>query len=299
MPENIRLYLKPYLNYLTFEKRYSHHTVISYENDLNSFFEFAEEMFSVKAPVQVSTVMVRSWMASLKEKKFASKSINRKLSCIKSFYKYLLRMQLVNQNPATTIPSLKVSSRLPVYLEESQMPDLFCKNFFEDNYVGKLEYIILQIFYQTGIRLSELINLKQIHVDKHSTVIKVLGKGNKERLIPINNSLLHEIEYFIQERDKEFSSMSEYLVVNIHGEKLNPRYVYSLVKKHLGRVSTISRKSPHILRHTFATHLTNKGAEINAIKDLLGHSSLAATQVYTHNSIEKLKEVYNQAHPRA
>lgn len=299
MPATSILYLKPYLNYLTFEKRYSHHTVISYENDLTSFFGFAQEIFSIKAPAEVSTVMVRSWMASLKEKKFASKTINRKLSCIKSFYKYLLRMQLANQNPASVIPSLKVSRRLPVYLEENQMPDLFCKDFFDDNYVGKLEYIILQIFYQTGIRLSELINLKQNEVDKHSTVIKVLGKGNKERMIPINNSLLHEIEHFMQERDKEFPSLGEYLVVNRHGEKLNPRYVYSLVKKHLARVSTISRKSPHVLRHTFATHLTNKGAEINAIKELLGHSSLAATQVYTHNSIEKLKEVYNQAHPRA
>lgn len=299
MPATSILYLKPYLNYLTFEKRYSHHTVISYENDLNSFFEFAQDIFSIKDPAEVSTVMVRSWMASLKEKKFSSKTINRKLSCIKSFYKYLQRMQLAKQNPASAIPSLKVSRRLPVYLEENQMPELFCKDFFEDSYIGRLEYIILQIFYQTGIRLSELINLREVQVDKHSTVIKVLGKGNKERLIPINNSLLHEIEYFVHEKNKEFTSSGEYLVVSIHGEKLNPRYVYSLVKKHLGRVSTISRKSPHVLRHTFATHLTNKGAEINAIKELLGHSSLAATQVYTHNSIEKLKEVYNLAHPRA
>lgn len=299
MPEPISFYLKSYLSYLTFEKRYSPHTVISYENDLNSFVEYVQEIFAIVIPGEVTTVMVRSWMATLKEKKYSSKTINRKLSCIKSFYKYLMRMQIVSQNPASDIPSLKINRRLPVFLEEKQMSDLLCKDFFEDNYIGKLEYIILQVFYQTGIRLSELINLKQNQVDKHTNVIKVLGKGNKERLIPVNNSLLSEIEDFINERDKEINKLNDYLFVSYHGQRLNPRYVYSLVKKHLGRVSTISRKSPHILRHTFATHLTNKGAEINAIKELLGHSSLAATQVYTHNSIEKLKEVYNQAHPRA
>lgn len=299
MPEPISFYLKSYFSYLTFEKRYSPHTVISYENDLNSFVEYVQEIFAIVIPGEVTTVMVRSWMATLKEKKYSSKTINRKLSCIKSFYKYLLRLQIVSQNPASGIPSLKISRRLPVFLEEKQMSELLCKDFFEDNYTGELEYIILQVFYQTGIRLSELINLKQNQVDRHTTVIKVLGKGNKERLIPVNNSLLSEIADFINERDKEINKLNEYLFVSCLGQKLNPRYVYSLVKKHLGRVSTISRKSPHILRHTFATHLTNKGAEINAIKELLGHSSLAATQVYTHNSIEKLKEVYNQAHPRA
>ncbi|MDP4286238.1 MAG: tyrosine-type recombinase/integrase [Bacteroidota bacterium] len=289
-----------FLNYLTFQKRYSKHTVISYQNDLKGFFDFIFLHYQSIALKEISAPMVRSWLASLKENKAASKTINRKISSLKSFFKYQLKMKNIAVSPMATTSSLKVSRRLPSFIEQKDINTLLTDTDFGSSWEGKLNYLILELLYQTGIRLNELIHLQEGHIDKQTNTIKVLGKGNKERIIPVNNQLLQLIDKYISEKRIQFPESSNiYLLVSKKGKILYPKYVYNMVKLNLGRVSTNERKSPHVLRHSFATHLTNNGAQINAIKDLLGHSSLAATQIYTHNSIEKLKEVHKLAHPKS
>jgi integrase/recombinase XerC len=289
-----------FLNYLTFQKRYSKHTVISYQNDLKGFFDFIFLQYQSIALKEISAPMVRSWLASLKENKAASKTINRKISSLKSFFKYQLKMKNIAVSPMATTSSLKVSRRLPSFIEQKDINTLLTDTDFGSSWEGKLNYLILELLYQTGIRLNELIHLQEGHIDKQTNTIKVLGKGNKERIIPVNNQLLQLIDKYISEKRIQFPESSNiYLLVSKKGKILYPKYVYNMVKLNLGRVSTNERKSPHVLRHSFATHLTNNGAQINAIKELLGHSSLAATQIYTHNSIEKLKEVHKLAHPKS
>ena len=300
MPINQSYPLQEFLDYLSFQKRYSPNTIISYENDLKDFFDFLYLEFETSAVNEISSVMVRSWLANLKEKKFSSRTINRKISTLKSFFKFHVRLKNILTSPVATTSSLKVSRKLPAYVEEDDMKKLFSEGDFTSSWEGILTLAIFTILYQTGIRLSELIQLKESDIDKSSSILKVLGKGNKERIIPINNGFISEIENYIVEKRKLFPSTSnDFLLVNPKGKPLYPKYVYNIVRNNLSKVSTIERKSPHILRHSFATHLTNHGAPINSIKELLGHSSLAATQIYTHNSIEKLKEVYKQAHPKA
>ena len=292
--------VQEFLNYLTFQKRYSPHTIISYQNDLTGFFGFIFLEYQSIEVKQISASMVRTWLASLKENKAASKTINRKISALKSFFKYLLKMGVIETSPVSSVTALKVNRRLPSFIEQKDMDVLFNEVSFPSTWEGKMNFMILEIFYQTGIRISELINLREHNIDKSSGTLKVLGKGNKERIIPINNQLIKLLEDYLLEKRKEFPESSNiYLFVGKSGKMLYPKYVYNMVKMNLGKVSTNERKSPHVLRHTFATHLTNNGAPINAIKELLGHSSLAATQVYTHNSIEKLKEVHKLAHPKS
>jgi integrase/recombinase XerC len=209
-------------------------------------------------------------------------------------------MNRISTSPVAAIASLKVSRKLPSFIQEKEMDTLLKNDYFPQTFAGKTDFLIFEILYQTGIRRNELIHLKESDVDKSSGIIKVLGKGNKERFIPVSNQLLKMIEEYISEKKKELSEpVEDFLLVNQKGKKLDPKYIYNIVKQNLSKVSTNERKSPHILRHSFATHLTNNGAEINAIKELLGHSSLASTQIYTNNSIEKLKEVYKQAHPKS
>lgn len=289
-----------FLDYLKFQKRYSQHTIISYENDLADFLDFIEANYGNLALPDISTTLIRTWLANLKQDKIASKSINRKISTLKSFFKYQLRKETISVSPMTNIVSLKVSKRLPSFIEEKDMDTLFQHIEFPDSWEGKTDRLLLQIFYQTGMRLSELINLKESQIDKGYSNLKVLGKRNKERIIPINNLLLYPIlEYIKSKRDNVEVFDTEYLLISEKGKKLQPKYVYNKVKQYLGYVTTNERKSPHILRHSFATHLTNNGADINAVKELLGHSSLAATQIYTHNSIEKLKDIHKKAHPKS
>jgi len=292
--------IKEFLNYLTFQKRYSKHTIISYQNDLTGFFDFIFLQYQSIALKEISAPMVRSWLATLKENKAASKTINRKISSLKSFFKYQLKMKEIEVSPMATTTALKVNRRLPSFIEQKDINTLFTDIDFASTWEGKLNFLILELLYQTGIRLSELINLKEQHIDTNTNTIKVLGKGNKERIIPVNNQLLQLINQYISEKRIQFPESSNvYLLISKKGKMLYPKYVYNMVKFNLGKVSTNERKSPHILRHSFATHLTNNGAQINAIKELLGHSSLAATQIYTHNSIEKLKEVHKLAHPKS
>lgn len=289
--------IQPFLDYLKYQKRYSQHTLISYENDLNDFFSFTASKYGHLTLSEISAAIVRTWLAALKEGKMASKSINRKISALKSFFKYQLRMDAILVSPMTTITSLKVPKRLPSFIEEKDIDTLFKHVEFPDTWEGRTNRLLMQIFYQTGMRLSELINLKESQVDSSNGNIKVLGKGNKERIIPINKELLTDIESYVLEKRKLSAYDNVYMLINAKGKKLQPKYVYSRVKEYLGYVTTNERKSPHILRHSFATHLTNNGADINAVKELLGHSSLAATQIYTHNSIQKLKDIHKKSHP--
>lgn len=292
--------IREFLSYLTFQKRYSRHTIISYENDLTAFFDFISIEFNIINLPEISASMIRSWLASLKENKISSKSINRKISTLKSFFKYQLKMNTIEVNPVSSITSLKIRKRLPSFIEQKDINTLFSEVEFLNTWEDKTNRLLLMIFYHTGIRLSELINLKQSHIDKRNSTIKVLGKGNKERVIPVNNILLKEIDNYILEQKKNIPDiLNDFLLINKKGKKLNPKSVYNIVKKYLANVSTNERKSPHILRHSFATHLTNNGADINAIKELLGHASLASTQIYTHNSIDKLKQIHKQAHPKS
>lgn len=292
--------IKSFLDYLKFQKRYSQHTIISYQNDLSSFFDFVSTGFGQMEIGQLNAPIIRSWLASLKEQGMESKSINRKISSLKSFFKYQLKQGNIITSPMTTIVSPKIKKRLPQFVDEKDVTVLFNHVEFPDDWKGRTERLIMFLFYNTGIRQAELVSLKERQVDKSNRSLKVLGKGNKERVIPVSQELMNMLQEYIIDKRKELEAFDEEVVlVNDKGRKLAPRYVYSVVKQYLSMVTTIDKKSPHVLRHTFATHLLNNGAELNAVKELLGHSSLAATQVYTHNTIGKLKEVYKKAHPKA
>jgi len=294
--------VQAFLNYLRFEKRYSQHTLISYETDLEQFFAFLKSQFDDAQVEAITPAFIRSWLAELKEDKISSKSINRKISTLKSFFRFLMKKGVIKQTPMTTIISPKINKRLPSFVDEKATAKLFAKEAEkkDEEWKDRTDKLILSLFYQTGMRLNELITLKEKHIDAHYQQIKVLGKGNKERIIPVSHELLKTLQTYIDEKPARLEGVEEVLV-NEKGKALYSRYVYSRVNKMLKNVSeiTLEKKSPHILRHTFATHLMNEGAELNAVKELLGHSSLAATQVYTHNTIEKLKDIHKKAHPKA
>jgi integrase/recombinase XerC len=292
--------IQTFIDHLTYVKRYSAHTIRSYRDDLVEFSIYIKEEFDGMAIGAISPAIVRSWLAALKDGGLSSRSINRKISTLKSWYKHLMRVGEVEQSPMGAILSPKAGKRLPVYVERKDMAELFGEVFFPDNWEGRTDRLLLMILYYTGIRLSELVGLREGHVDAGNGVIKVLGKGNKERVIPVNKELLDAIDEYREKKQVELEVPDrEFLLVGRKGKKLYPKYVYLAVHKYLAQITTIDQKSPHVLRHTFATHLMNAGAELNSVKELLGHASLAATQVYTHNSIEKLKDIYKNAHPKA
>jgi len=292
--------LQHFVDYLKFQKRYSQHTIISYQTDLVAFFDFIETNFGNTSLPDIKSTFVRTWLASLKDSGMEAKSINRKISALKSFFKYQLKEGVVEVSPMGTIISPKMNKRLPQFVEKADINTLFSYVEFPDSWQGKTDRLLLQLFYNTGIRQAELVSLKERQVDGFKSTIKVLGKGNKERVIPVSTELLSLLKEYTAEKRKVFEQYdAEVLLVNEKGKKLYPKYVYNAVKKYLSKITTISKKSPHVLRHTFATHLMNNGADLNAVKELLGHSSLAATQVYTHNSIEKLKDIHKKAHPKA
>ncbi len=289
----------PFLNYLQFEKRYSRHTVLAYQTDLEQFFKYLEDQFDAPALENISAMFIKSWLANIKEyDELTSKSINRKISALKSYFKYQLKLGLLKTSPMAMIISPKAKKRLPVFVAEQDLDTLFASVEFPDTWNGRTERLVLRLFYQTGMRLNELIQLKQSQIDLAANQVKVLGKGNKERIIPVEGALLAELAVYHSHKPIQLSDMP-FVFTNEKGKPLQPRTVYGFVKKWLALVTTVQKKSPHILRHSFATHLMNHGADLNAVKELLGHSSLAATQVYTHNTIEKLKDVFNKAHPKA
>ncbi|HCL06172.1 MAG TPA: integrase [Chitinophagaceae bacterium] len=291
--------IQPFLDHLRFEKRYSQHTLISYQNDLEQFFAYLSSQFDSPDVPAITAMFIRSWLAEMKEEGLESRSLNRKISSLKSFFKFQLKNGVIQQSPMTTIVSPKLNKRLPVFVEEKDMQTLFNYVEFSDDWKGRTEKLVLQLFYSTGMRLSELIHLKESQVDDSLKQVKVLGKGNKERIIPVSAELVQLLRAYIKEKPVQQEEKDPRLFLTEKGKPLQPRQVYSFVKQHLATVTTIQKKSPHILRHSFATHLMNNGADLNAVKELLGHSSLAATQVYTHNTIEKLKEVFKKAHPKA
>lgn len=299
--ENHHLFLQPFLDYLKFEKRYSQYTITSYQTDLISFFDYVAMQFGHTPLREISHTYIRSWLASLKDAELTAKTINRKISTLKSFFKYQLKIKAIEQTPMAKVISPKNEKRLPAFINENGIKALFEKTAFTDTFEGDTERLLLLLLYQTGMRRSEAIHLKESNISYSTHSIKVLGKGNKERIIPIRNELVAAIKSYLERKKRDVSEASDTLFVSKKGKPLNPRKVYAFVNKHLTNkdVTTIKKRSPHVLRHTFATHLMNNGADLNAVKELLGHSSLAATQVYTHNTIEKLKNVYKKAHPKA
>lgn len=289
-----------FLKYISFEKRYSQHTVNSYQNDLAQFEHYCLEKFQISDLVDATQLMIRSWILTLMDDGITPKTVNRKLASLRSFYKFLLKREAIKKDPTARIKSLKVAKELPGFANENEFSDFLNRIEFKKNFEGLLEQTILELLYGTWIRLSELLGLKVSDFKSGDSTIKVLGKRNKERVIPVSANLNALLKKYIDEKSHVFlHDYDSYLIVNKKGGKAYPMMIYRIVKKYLDQIQSLDKKSPHALRHTFATHLLNKGADLNAVKDLLGHSSLAATQVYTHNSLDKLKSVFDQAHPKA
>lgn len=289
-----------FLKYLQFEKRYSPNTVIAYENDLKQFSDYLETVYAVEDPIKTEFFHVRSWIVQLMSEDVSARSINRKLSTLKSYFKYLQKRELIAVNPMQKVIAPKAGKKIPVFLNTNQTEQLATQTEFEDSFQGARDQVILELLYATGMRRAEVINLKLSDIDFKANRLTVLGKGNKERIIPFGDSLKETIFSYIEHRKASFpNNAANKLLLTNNGKPVYPKLVYNTVKKYLSLVTTLEKRSPHVLRHTFATHLMDKGADLNAVKELLGHSSLAATQVYTHNSIEKLKRAYQQAHPKA
>jgi integrase/recombinase XerC len=295
------MYKERFIDYLQFEKRYSEHTITAYSKDIDQFMEYLKNSYGISDFKKVTHSIIRSWMVELVEQSVSPRSISRKLSSLKSLFKYYNAQGILKKNPTHLLQAPKVSKKSPIYLEENSMNLLLDDVHFDNSFSGHRDKLIIEIFYFTGIRLAELININNNDVDIQSKKIKVLGKRNKERIIPISNELTESIIRYIKVKDLIFSGKESdhYLLLTDKGRKLYKKFVYRKVNLYLSQVSTIHKKSPHILRHTFATHMLNNGADLNTIKEILGHSNLAATQIYTHNTIEQLKTIYKQAHPRA
>lgn len=294
------MHLQSFLQYLTHEKRYSPHTISAYKTDLLQFKSFCEKQYGDLDLKDVSGMIVRSWIVELINNNMDARSVNRKISSLKSFYRFLMRQAVIDKTPMSAVIAPKMSKKLPEVLEQKQMDRLFAEVAKQEGFEGMRDLLILELLYATGIRRSELVNLELTDFDQKLRTVRVLGKGSKERLIPISPELLSRLDIYMDERSKKFPELVESkLFVTSKGRSVYPRLVHNIVAKNLTLVSSANKKSPHVLRHTFATHLLSNGAEINAIKELMGHAGLAATQVYTHTSAEKLKEAYKKAHPKA
>ncbi len=293
------MHIQPFIDFIQLEKRYSAHTILSYTKDLEQFQVFCRLQYQLDDIDKASYQLIRSWIVHLMNEKITPKSVNRKISTLRSYYRFCLKRQVITVNPVYGIQGPKIPKRNPVFVPESQMNALFDQFQFPDDYEGHRDKMILELFYFTGMRKAELIGLKLGDIDYYQGTIKVLGKRNKERLIPATPVLLNSLKKYLEVREKvELSVGNEVLFFTKKGNQMDPKAVYNLVNKYLNSITTVNKKSPHILRHTFATHMLNHGADINGIKEILGHSSLAATQVYTHNSFEKLKSIHKKAHPR-
>ena len=297
----------PFLDYLAFEKRYSPHTLTSYRTDLIQFRDYLAVSYDNLPVEEANFQIVRSWIASLMDNAISPRSTNRKITTLRTYFQFLLKNEKISINPMLKIQGPKSGKRLPVFVEEKQMNNLLDKKSFEerevDLYDAMLVRLVVELLYETGMRLSELTGLKQVDYEVDKGTVKVLGKRNKERIIPLTTELKEIIGQFIKLKSELNVATADngiiYLLQKKDGKKLAQKFVYGRVKYYLGLVTTIDKKSPHVLRHTFATHMLNNGADLNAIKELLGHANLSATQIYTHNTVEKLKAIYHKAHPRA
>lgn len=292
-----------FYNYLTSEKRSSPHTVASYKNDLEQFAAYCEHEYEIADSLEVTQSVVRSWLASLMDKEYAISSVHRKLSSLNAYYRFMQKIGECNSNPARNIPKPKLPKRLPNFVDERGTEKLYSDELYrqsnEDSpFAAKRDKLLLTLLYETGIRRAELIGLKDEDVDFYLSQIKVTGKRNKMRFVPVGKAMADELRNYITLRNTEFGNSGDGLLVSDKGKKLTAAFVYSKVKFYLSQTSTLKKRSPHVLRHSFATHMLNNGADLNVIKEILGHSSLAATQVYTHNNIEKLKRIHQKMHPR-
>ena len=292
-------YQESFINYLKYEKRYSPHTVVAYKNDLDQFVEFTAIVVGEFHVKEVRTDTVRGWLLHLMEQGLTPRSIHRKVTSVKSFYNYLMRESIVEVNPAQNLTLPKVRKKLPNFVDERSLNHLLDdQDVFSDDFTGIRDKLIVALFYGTGIRLAELIGLKEQDINKTERLIRVLGKRQKERIIPYPVEINNLLENYVIARNRELGYKTEFLLVTDKGKQVYEKLIYRVVKNNLGKVTSLEKKSPHVLRHTYATHLLNKGADLNAVKELLGHSNLAATQVYTHTTFEKLRDSYKQAHPR-
>ena len=287
-----------FLRHLKFEKRVSENTIKSYDNDLSQFLTFSEKYENNRKISSIDNKTIRAWVIELSTKNLSNKSINRKIASIKSFFKFLIKRKIIKKNPSTLVKSLKAKQTLPLFLKEKDLVSLFKTINISNTLHETRSDLILELLYGTGIRINELINLKSKNLDLIRNEIKVLGKRNKERILPINQNIVSKAKLYLNHKKRK-SSKSEFVFLTDKGNKLYPMIVYRIVKKCLSSLINSEKYNPHLLRHSFATHILNKGGDLSAIKDLLGHESLAATQIYTHNSIEKLKETHKKSHPRA
>ena len=291
---------KAYYTYLEFQKKYSAHTISAYVNDIEQFIFYLKSTFDFDDVLKVTHVHIRSWIVHLMQSKITPRSINRKLSCLNSLYKFLIRRKVVKTNPMRKVQGPKESKKLPSYVKQANLEKLLQQIEFADGFNGTRDKAVIYTLYATGLRRAELIGLQHKDIDLKAMQLKVLGKRNKERIVPFADGLLQVLLDYAEQKGETFPDKeSQSFFVTNKGLPLYPKFVYNLVNKHLSTVTTVDQRSPHTLRHSFATHMSNNGADLNSIKELLGHSSLTATQIYTHNSIEKLKEVYKKAHPKA
>ncbi len=294
------MWKEKFIKYLRYEKNYSSLTEISYLNDLTQFEEFVVGEKGKFQPEEIDTPLVRSWIASLMEQGLKPRTVNRKLSAAKSFFRYMEKRGAVKKNPAQAVRGPKTTKRLPTFVNHKQMTEVLDNELaYSDDFRGTRDRFIIELLYVTGIRRAELISLKDNDVDFRAGTLRVTGKRNKQRIIPFTDETKEKMQQYMQVRDKEIENKSPNLFVKEDGDPLYPRLVYSIVRDHLDSIPTLTKKSPHVLRHSFATGMLNNGAEINAVKELLGHSSLASTEVYTHVTFEEMKKTYQHAHPRA
>lgn len=293
--------VESFINYLEYEKKSSPHTVIAYRTDLEQFQEFANTSFELNDISEAGHSEIRAWVIDLVEQELSTTSVNRKMATLRSFYKFLLRSRMITKDPTYKLRSLKKPKKLPEFVQELTIEAVLEESVYEPSFEGQRDRMVIEFLYLTGVRLAELIGLKWESINLNEETVKVLGKRKKERIIPLTKGLLRNILLYKKVFEERFSKLnqSDYFIVTNKGTKSYPMIIYRTVRHYLDLFAQTSKRSPHVLRHTFATHLLNKGADLNAVKDLLGHANLAATQVYTHNSLEKLKAVFEQAHPKA